>query len=391
MPPAPVTPHQDLLAVAAELRELGVQRIHSVAWRDLDDPEAGGSEVHADNIFRRWAAAGLHIDHRTSTASSSRSLERNGYRVRQVGGRYTVFPREILRQFFTRHRYDAVVEIWNGVPWFSSLWARTPHVTWMHHIHTDMWGESLPPVLAPLGRLLESHIAPPFYKRSPLITLAEPTREILLTMKYRPERVHVVSPGIAKDFVADVRIKKTTNPSLVAVGRIAPVKQFPELVKLTHELVRDFPTLHLTIVGDGPERENLRHLIAELDMERHITLAGRVSQEELVRLYQESWLLVSASHSEGWGMTITEGAACGTPSVALLNDGHRAAISDNVTGLLADNLEQMRDKIATVISDVDLRQSLAAQALTRAAQFTWDNAAIATLRVLRDEVLRRRS
>ena len=44
----------ELAAQVEELRALGVRRVHSYAWRDLDDPEAGGSEVHADEILRRW-------------------------------------------------------------------------------------------------------------------------------------------------------------------------------------------------------------------------------------------------------------------------------------------------------------------------------------------------
>ena len=45
----------------------GIRRVESFAWRDLDDPEAGGSELHADEIFTRWAATGLvDIEHRTS-------------------------------------------------------------------------------------------------------------------------------------------------------------------------------------------------------------------------------------------------------------------------------------------------------------------------------------
>lgn len=388
MPPPSVTPHPELIALVNELKGMGVRRIHSVAWRDLDDPEAGGSEVHADNIFRRWAAAGLELHHRTSTATRTREFQRHGYHVTQRGGRYSVFPREILRQFFSLHRYDAVIEIWNGVPWFAALWARAPRVTWMHHIHTDMWGDSLPSILAPFGRLLESQIAPPFYKRTPLITLAGPTRDILIKKKFNPDRVHVVSPGIADDFAVNTRVPKTDAPSLVAVGRLAPVKQFDELIRLMVDIVQEIPHVRLTIVGDGPDRETLSRLITELGMDRHITLAGRVSQEELVRLYQSSWLVVSASHSEGWGMTITEAAACGTPAVALLNDGHRAAIHDTVTGVLSENLARLRGDIVSVMMDQVRRENLGAQAALRAAQFTWDNAAISTLRVLRDEVRR---
>ena len=39
-----------------------------LAWRDLDDPEAGGSEIHAHNVAALWAQAGIGVSHRTSFA-----------------------------------------------------------------------------------------------------------------------------------------------------------------------------------------------------------------------------------------------------------------------------------------------------------------------------------
>ena len=63
---------------------------------DLDDPDAGGSEVHADEFMRRWAAAGLDITHRTSEAVGQPSTAtRNGYKVIRRGSRYSVFPRAV--------------------------------------------------------------------------------------------------------------------------------------------------------------------------------------------------------------------------------------------------------------------------------------------------------
>ena len=44
-------------------------------------------------------------------------------------------------------------------------------------------------------------------------------------------------------------------------------------------------------------------------------LAGHVHEDALIDLYRRAWVLVSASAREGWGMTITEAAACGTPAV----------------------------------------------------------------------------
>src|SRR5271156_7056153 len=79
-----------LASIAAEA---GLRRIHFVAWRDLDDPEAGGSELHAHKIAARWAAAGLDITFRTSAVPGApAALTREGYRVVRQSGRYAVFP-----------------------------------------------------------------------------------------------------------------------------------------------------------------------------------------------------------------------------------------------------------------------------------------------------------
>src|SRR6202161_1637347 len=79
-----------LASIAAEA---GLRRIHFVAWRDLDDPEAGGSELHAHKIASRWAQAGLDVTVRTSAVPGRAALAaRHGYRVERRSGRYAVFP-----------------------------------------------------------------------------------------------------------------------------------------------------------------------------------------------------------------------------------------------------------------------------------------------------------
>ena len=114
--------------LAAELRAGGVARIHVLAWRDLDDPDAGGSEVHADELMTRWSAAGLEVLHRTSAAlGAAAAVRRHGYAVIRRGGRYGVFARAAAAEVLGRMgRSDALVEVWNGMPWFSPLWYRRP-------------------------------------------------------------------------------------------------------------------------------------------------------------------------------------------------------------------------------------------------------------------------
>ncbi len=101
--PMSAAPHDDALERlqrdADDLVAHGVRRVHVLAWRDLDDPDAGGSEVHADECERRWADAGLEIVHRTSAAIGQPvTADRNGYRVVRRGSRYSVFPRTIASE-----------------------------------------------------------------------------------------------------------------------------------------------------------------------------------------------------------------------------------------------------------------------------------------------------
>lgn len=368
---------------ATTLRERGITAIESFAWRDLADPDAGGSEVHADEVLARWANAGITIHHRTSTDASTQHLTRRGYRITRAGGRYGVFPRVICRKLFTRAKRDtAVVEIWNGVPWFSQLWGHRQRMVWLHHIHEDMWKDSVPAPLAPIARFIEVRLAPWFYRRTTIATLAHTTRDELVARGFDPAKVIVAEPGIDPRFVPADTEHRTATASLVAVGRLAPVKRFDSLIRVFAEVADQIPEAHLTIAGDGPDRASLRQLIDDLGLVDRITLAGRVDDEELLRLYRTSWLLVSASHSEGWGMTITEAAACGTPCVVTRNHGHEAATEHDVSGIIVDDVDDLATAIVSVVTDQNLRHRLGDGALRRAQLFQWDRTAALLLSVL---------
>lgn len=378
------TPEQCALELQAYVDELigcGIRRVHTLAWRDLDDPDAGGSEVHADEFMRRWAAAGLDVTHRTSSAiGQPATSRRNGYGVVRRGSRYTVFPRTIVAEV-TRSMgpFDALVEIWNGVPWFSPVWCRRPHITFLHHVHGPMWDQILPGPLAALGRGLESRLAPPFYRRTETVTPSDATREELLELGFRPELVTAVPNGTDPRFSPGGQ--KTAEPSIVAVARLAPVKRLSLLVDAAVAARARVPGLTLTIVGDGPDRGELEQQVAAADAAGWITFAGRVDQDDLVGLYQRSWIVASASLAEGWGLSLTEAAGCGTPAVATDIRGHRSSVVDGVTGILADPAD-LSDAMVRVLTDDALRNRLGHAAHHRVQSLTWDASALGIMRVL---------
>jgi len=353
----------------------GISRINIVAWRDLDDPEAGGSELHADEILKRWAAAGVAIESRTSAVPGRAArVERNGYTIIREHGRYQVFLSVIFRGLFERrlHRPDAVVEIWNGMPFFSPIWYRGRRLVLLHHVHGEMWQMTLPGLLGRLGWLIEHRLAPPFYRRTTIATLSNSSqREIEERMHLH--RVAVIPPGISPTFVPG--IERSSTPLVVAVGRLVPVKRFDQLIESFVEVHKMVPTSKFVIVGEGYLRTELEDLIATHGADEWISLAGRISNQELLSLYQRAWLVASLSLREGWGMSLTEAAACGTPSVAVDIAGHRDAVRNGKSGLLVEP-GLVAGTIASVLLDEQQLKVLRLGALDYAQSLTWDSAAL---------------
>jgi glycosyltransferase involved in cell wall biosynthesis len=374
----------------------GIRRIHVLAWRDLDDVEAGGSEVHIHEIARRWAAAGLEVTHRTSWAQGQPTeAVRDGYKIIRRAGRHMVFPRAAFTELTGRTGpRDVLVEIWNGMPFLSPAWCWGPRVVFLHHIHAEMWKMVLPPSIARFGDILERRIAPPLYRRTPIVTLSESSkREMVDDVGFSDSQVSVVHPGIDPRFSpgAGGAADRSPRPLAVAVGRLAPVKRYDELVRAAAVARRQVPDLELHIVGEGYERPLIESTIEEVDGTDWVTLRGHVADDELIDLYRRAWIVTSASAREGWGMTLTEAAACGTPAVATRIAGHEDAVVDQVSGVLTGpDAESLGAAMAEVLGDGHRLDQLRKGALARAGSLTWDQTAVDVTRVLADTVARRR-
>lgn len=342
--------------------------------------------MHASKVAGVWAAAGLDVTVRTSSAAGHPAYSfRDGYRVIRKSGRYAVFPRAALSGLLGRTGpRDGLVEVWNGMPFFSPLWARSPRVVVLHHVHADMWRMVIKPAaLARVGELIEFRLAPPVYRRSRIVTLSESSRtEIVELLGMDPALVDVVPPGVDEQFSPGG--SRSRRPLVVAVGRLVPVKRFDRLVETLVELRRSHRDLRAVIVGEGYGRELIESQIRAAGAGEWLSLPGRLSDADLVELYRQAWVLTSASAREGWGMTITEAGACGTPAVVSDIAGHRDAVAHGVSGLLSDDIGRDLD---LVLRDASRRDALGAGAATRAAALSWEMTARGTLEALAAEAL----
>ena len=348
-------------------------------------------------IAARWAAAGIDVTFRTSAVSGApQAITRDGYRVLRRGGRYGVFPGAAWEGIRRSYRPgDALVEIWNGMPFLSPVWYRGPRVVFLHHVHAEMWGMVLPPVLARVGNTVERHLAPRFYRSSRVMTLSESSRTEIVDMLGLPRgNVGIAPPGIDRRY--SPLGKRSSAPLVVAVGRLAPVKRFDLLLRTLAQAKVALPEMRAVIIGEGDERPALEALRSELGADEWVQLPGRVSDDELVDWYRRAWIVASMSQREGWGMTLTEAAACGTPAVASAIPGHVDAVLQGESGLLVGRharecaVGDFSQALVQVLTDDVLHGRLSKGALARAREFTWDATARQALEMLAQESTKRR-
>jgi glycosyltransferase involved in cell wall biosynthesis len=161
-----------------------------------------------------------------------------------------------------------------------------------------------------------------------------------------------------------------------------PVKRYDVLFRALAEARGVVPGLRAVIVGEGYERPALEEVRRELDGESWIELRGHVDDRTLLGLYRTAWLVASASLREGWGMTLTEAAACGTPAVATDIAGHRDAVADGLSGLLVARDADLGAAISRLLTDTALRRRLGRGALQRSTSFHWPRTASALFQLL---------
>src|SRR5438105_10217106 len=121
-------------------------RIVFMAWRDLAHPQAGGSEVLVDRL-----AVGLQARGHQVTLLAGDPVGHRPYPVVGTGGRFAQYLRAPAA-YLSRHRdADVVVDVENGVPFFSPFYRRRPLLCFVNHVHAEQWKMLFPSPVAEFG------------------------------------------------------------------------------------------------------------------------------------------------------------------------------------------------------------------------------------------------
>jgi len=283
-------------------------------------------------VITRWDAAA----HRGSGGEPLiERLDRGGVEVIRLerSSRLSLGAWAPLVRLLRSGRVDVLhAHLFGSNVWASVLGTLTRTAAIVAHEH--MWAYDAGARLRPLldrhliGRLADAFVA----------VSREGVRGMVAREGIPPEKVAFLPNGVRALGAGDGRAVRgefgipATAPLLVSVGHLRPEKSFGTLVEALAELRARGVNAHALIAGEGPEREMLEQLAADLDVTGHLALAG--AREDVADLLATADIGVCCSRFEGGPLSVMEYMQAGLPVLATRVGGLPELVADGVTGVL---------------------------------------------------------
>lgn len=172
---------------------------------------------------------------------------------------------------------------------------------------------------------------------------------------------------------------------ILFVSTIEPRKNIGALLRGYRRLRDDYKlTPALVLVGaPGWLSDDVHALVDKLDLKPHTFFLGRVDTHELRYLYNAARCLVHPAFYEGFGLTPLEAMACGTPVIVSNVSSLPEVVGDAAVLIDPQHDEEITVALWRLLTDPALAETLRAKGLQRAAAFSWQRAAEATMAVYR--------
>ena len=229
---------------------------------------------------------------------------------------------------------DVVVDVQNGLPFFTRLVTRKPVVVLVHHVHREQWPVVYPGLTGRVGWFIERRVAPRLYRRSQYVAVSRATR----SRAAGPRRPRAADRGRAQRHrpgACRSRAGKSATPMVAVVGRLVPHKQVEHAIDAVLALRATHPGLRLHVVGGGWWEAKLHEYARAHGAGDTVVFEGHVDEARKHEVYERAWLLALPSLKEGWGLVVGEAGMHGTPTVAYREaGGTQESVVDGVSGVL---------------------------------------------------------
>ena len=334
-------------------------------------PRAGGIESFILGLLKRLPQGSVIVY--TSSQPKSESFDKDlfdKYGVIIIRDRSKILlptPRITRRAVKLMNQFDAKL-IWFGAAAPLALMAAhlrkngADRIVALTHGHEVWWAK------LPIFRQLLSKIS----KDVDVLTyLGEYTKNAIKKVVSDQSKLIKIAPGIdvdhfqpsekSNDLIHELNI--SNRPVIVSVGRLVHRKGQDKLIVAMSQVIKDFPTSVLLLVGEGPIKYMLQKLVQHHSLEKNVIFAGRVQLDELPRYIQLGQIFAMPARDrffglevEGLGIVYLEASACALPVIVGDSGGAPDAVISEKTGLIVDGTspDQIANSIKSLLQQPEL-------------------------------------
>lgn len=210
-------------------------------------------------------------------------------------------------------------------------------------------------------------------------------KDLALKIGLAPEKIKVIYNSV--DFLEPGGYKlKKEGKVLLTNARLVPWKGVDTLIEMMPKLIQKHGAIKLIIIGNGPEKDNLKNLSRRLELDKNVFFAGRIGHQQIFAYLKIADLFVLNTNYEGMSHCLLEAMKAGVPVVTTKAGGNPETIKDKETGLLVDynNKSQLLKAITSILDNPELADKLIKQAQKDLKRFSWDNLVKETIKAFEE-------
>ncbi len=349
------------------------------AHRDIKHPKAGGAERTIYEVGKRLVK--LNIDVNLVTVNPRNLLNYeivDGIKTYRIKGNIKAHLN--VKKMIKKIDPDVIIDdMDHAVPWCSSWFTHKKVIVFFRHLHARSLPGQVNIFLAKIITFIEK-MYPFIYRNNTFITESDTSENDLIHLGIKRENIIRIPPGV--DLSLFHLGEKTKNVQLLYFGGLRKYKRPEYAIRVYEELYNEIKDLKLVVTGNGPMLNKMKDDVKNKDY--NIDFLGKICYNQLAKIIRESWVNLHFSVTEGWGYSILESSASGTPSVAFRVPGVVDTIKDNFNGFLVNDIDEFKDKILYIIKNEDL---FIKNSREFAENFTWDKTAEMWHKLLCNEII----
>lgn len=360
-------------------------------WKDIKNPAVGGAEIIVYELAKRLVRSGHIVTWFCGNFSGAKKEEViDGIKIVRKGlpmdkgwdilSKASMYISAPIYYWLLDNKPGLVIDMSNTIYWQTPLWAiKSKKLAYLNQFAKEIFFYEYPPIISHFGYLLEK-FQYLIYRHTLFICYSNSTKEDLIEAGIPSKNIRLFTLGI--DHSRYFPGNKSKEPLFVCVNRLVRMKRTDLAIAAIDIVRKKYQNVKLVISGSGYERERLEKLRERLNLKENVVFLDKniwffkkTSKDEKVAAIQMAWALIFPSVKEGWGMSVTEAAACGTPSIVSNVTGLKDSVIKDKTGLILSknpSVKELSDAIIKIIEDDKLRTKLSKEAVLWAENFNWD-------------------